>query len=240
MQIKTLFIFLIYLFPLDLYGKSFRSIQDGCWDSPNTWNLNQVPLFADTVIVGHTVKFDRSIALHDNAFLQVDSIGYLLGEVDISLTCGTTLINYGRILCAIFDLNGDGANYGTINVLTTYHVSSCYSSYIHGNVHIGSVTDSTLQMFKCPVVFNQILVFPNPVSDHVFIKFLLKTGSYIIIDMFNINGQKISSEVIEGLFPDFNEVNYELPASIPNGIYFLRIFIEGVQLNKQIIVFRNN
>lgn len=41
--------------------KVFRSVSDGCWSCPLTWEENNVPRLTDTVIVNHRIEIDHEM-----------------------------------------------------------------------------------------------------------------------------------------------------------------------------------
>ena len=75
-----------------------------------------------------------------------------------------------------------------------------------------------------------VIVYPNPVSDKIIVEFKNKDGKEHTITIFDVPGQLIKSVTSN---------NHKEVISIPalsKGIYFLKVSSDGISVTKKILV----
>jgi len=78
-----------------------KSVQDGSFFVPETWENKQVPnLSADSIIIQHHLFFDQDIQLSGSAYLTVKFCAALCGNFDLSLSQNAMIYNEGDIFSA--------------------------------------------------------------------------------------------------------------------------------------------
>ena len=140
------------------------------------------------------------------------------GSVDLdfvwtSPASGTVTFNYAAIAANNnAATSGDFWNIGT----TTLALSGV------------GIAENTISNFN-------LSVFPNPASDNMNVKFILKETSSVSVDLFNINGNKVANLISEnGMKGDINKI-FNV-SSYSKGIYFLQIKNEKSSFLKKIII----
>jgi hypothetical protein len=97
--------------------------------------------------------------------------------------------------------------------------------------------NGTLNVSNLPLEVNSFEVFPNPTAENVTIKIDLNQTSKALIDIVDYTGKQvaiISNEVgIGSINKDFDT------KSLPNGIYFIRLNLNGTFSNQKLIVNHN-
>ncbi|MCK9422570.1 MAG: PKD domain-containing protein [Bacteroidales bacterium] len=68
-------------------------------------------------------------------------------------------------------------------------------------------------------------VYPNPVTDHLFVSLDIKNGTQATIGLFNMTGQMVAVNSV-ALNKGINQVRMST-SSLPTGIYMLRLFSNG-------------
>jgi len=97
-------------------------------------------------------------------------------------------------------------------------------------------TDTTISVINLNALNNQILLYPNPANDLIFVQLLESTPSNFNIEILDLNGRvlkqiSISTENSKSLF-SFNLEN------ISNGIYILKYGNKGFVARKQFVISR--
>lgn len=87
-----------------------------------------------------------------------------------------------------------------------------------GAMHPSEVTD----IEDAIPVFDELMVFPNPVRDFASVSFTLNENTDVNIRVFNMLGQS-AMEVFNGnKYPGYHQVDFD-PSSLSPGTYFVRI-----------------
>jgi len=81
-------------------------------------------------------------------------------------------------------------------------------------------------------------VYPNPVKKSAAISFTLKEGAQTSIEVYNLQGQKVSTLVNEKLIAGEHQLTWTLDNSIPNGIYLMKLSIGGKLFSQKIAIQR--
>jgi hypothetical protein len=79
-------------------------------------------------------------------------------------------------------------------------------------------------------------VFPNPVVNTATIDFDLENRSRVYIDVVDVLGRTVNK--ITEMELDAGEYQFELPATIGNGLYNVRIFVDGRSTSKKVFINR--
>ncbi len=69
---------------------------------------------------------------------------------------------------------------------------------------------------------NQFLVYPNPCSDAVKIRYRMQDAGYRMIGLFDISGRKIRRIIDEEMMPGEHDIEIDL-SGVPAGVYFIRL-----------------
>ncbi|HOK60832.1 MAG TPA: alpha-amylase family glycosyl hydrolase [Tenuifilum sp.] len=72
----------------------------------------------------------------------------------------------------------------------------------------------------------EIMVWPNPASGNIFIKYFQPSNSHVKVDMYNLTGQLVYSETRHN-FSGENTIGINIPNELPRGLYILRISSNG-------------
>ena len=82
--------------------------------------------------------------------------------------------------------------------------------------------------------FEQLSIYPNPVSNQVKISYQLNYASSVQIDLFDQQGRKMKE--LMNCYQQSGNIQHEWNiSSIPSGIYYLRLQTEKSTLTKKII-----
>ena len=127
----------------------------------------------------------------------------------------------------------------TTNFLNENNQANSIAIQVDGKILIGGVSgnqihsDYGLARFNSELALsnpinsitnNAFLVYPNPVNQTVNLEFYIKESKKLSIDLFNINGVKISNLLNNTEFPSgFNTQKLQLPETLSKGVYFLSI-----------------
>jgi hypothetical protein len=78
-------------------------------------------------------------------------------------------------------------------------------------------------------------VYPNPVTDHVIICYILQKTETVSILLTDVNGRLVST-FYDGTKPEGkHKETITLPASLTNGTYFIRLTVSGVISTMKIV-----
>ena len=74
------------------------------------------------------------------------------------------------------------------------------------------------------IVNNTFFAYPNPINQSVNLDFNLKESQKLDVDLFNINGVKVTNLLNNKQFPlGFTTQKLQLPETLSKGVYFLSI-----------------
>ena len=76
-------------------GQSYRTVNDGAWSDPGTWDCSCVPVGGDTVLIRHAVTFATDVVL-DTTNVDLSQSGSLVGAGNASLRC-RSVVNLGTV-----------------------------------------------------------------------------------------------------------------------------------------------
>ena len=77
-------------------------------------------------------------------------------------------------------------------------------------------------------------VYPNPLTNKSTIKFSIKNGSFVKIELIDMQGKTLSVLMNKNLTP--NSYSIDIPSEFPGGIYLLKTFIDGEVITKKVTV----
>lgn len=136
-----------------------------------------------------------------------------------------------------FDWTAPAINIGDV----TFYAAGCACDNTGGTSGDFTYTTSQVVTFATDVneVFSdkfEINVYPNPVRDNTTIKYLLRENSNVSIELVSITGKIIfeNSNTNETI----GEQEYNLFLNtIPNGLYFVNLYINGIKHTQKVFVF---
>jgi hypothetical protein len=106
-----------------------------------------------------------------------------------------------------------------------------------GNVYTDSlvVPQTTMGINELNSSAFNLSVFPNPLTENMNVKFSLKETSSVTMEIFDVNGNKVSDLISE------NEMNGDVNktfnvSTLAKGIYFVRLNINGESTIQKIVV----
>lgn len=135
---------------------------------------------------------------------------------------------------AIYDTGGDGLEmpgffilyYGNNSTILegTYFGSMSGTEFVTGYVGIEEEIDSY-----------SLSVFPNPFSDKTNISFSLNTTQNVIIEVYNMLGEKVST-IDKGILSQGSQVVEFDRSKLTNGVYFITMNINNRLITEKIII----
>ncbi len=85
----------------------------------------------------------------------------------------------------------------------------------------GAIIDDIPVSVDDPIVYNRIVISPNPSSQHINVKFSMPTSQKIALELYNVKGQKITSFHDGIISAGTHELIFE--TNVPSGIYFMKM-----------------
>ncbi len=80
-------------------------------------------------------------------------------------------------------------------------------------------------------------VLPNPCNRNLTVCFILNTSDNVDINLYDILGRKVAVLLNRQMSPQFHSMTFDL-ASLPNGIYFLRLETESTSITKKVTLIK--
>jgi hypothetical protein len=132
--------------------------------------------------------------------------------------------------------------YPMINTYTSIPFTTSDTVYEYMNFYVDTTIDGGIMAdtLQTPVysftneVFN-MSVYPNPFNSNISFDFNLPHDAFIKAEILNMSGEPVFNVVNEKRTKGKTEVRWEPQATIPSGIYFLRVKVENQVLIKKII-----
>jgi hypothetical protein len=81
-----------------------------------------------------------------------------------------------------------------------------------------------------------LAIYPNPVSDISTIQFNLKESSDVLIEVYNIQGQRVNQLANGNLAQGTHEIVWSVDSNVQNGIYFIKLQSGNDVITKKIFV----
>jgi hypothetical protein len=186
---------------------------------------------------GDTVEYliyDFTLEIGDKFLPPSYSNNSISDSITVTQINSTTI--YGNILRKIwrFDysdtdwIEGIGATVGFITdpwyeiPINGYSFLECFtkdSVTIQGECSLSSSYNKSLKKIR-------VSIFPNPFHDRITIKTDL-SQTIDLIQVFDVNGQLINS--VE------SQVTIQMDSELPNGVYFLRVAIDGQEFYRRVV-----
>jgi len=192
---RKLYILLVcfFLCTLHVEAVTVKSVQDGNFFAPETWENNQVPnLAADSIIVKHYLSFDQDLNISGNAYLNVKFCAALCGNFNISLSQNSIIHNEGdiyadKISVQAFFLN-DGRVYCQGMTVTAGKFKNDSFGYFTARQYIHDCSQKNLP----ETYYKLIKTPPNRVDIHL--------KCYAEIDFGDSSGTAYSSNTVSHLY----------------------------------------
>lgn len=163
----------------------------------------------------------------------------LPGENELSwfLGCGTLdyMITYPAYQVFMDSLNFYDIGYD-YNYFEGGHVYNA-ETWIKGLHWIDSIVNHSYQTMGIEIIKqnkNQLMVYPNPVSDQTKIEFTLSDNKSVYFDLHNIAGKVVTSSNFGIISKGKHSVSWDTQ-DLPSGIYFLRLQVGNEVVTKKII-----
>jgi hypothetical protein len=198
------------------------------------FSINDFPFFTDfpqEIVFENTESFilDLSGVANDND-LPYDSLRWsFIANENLQINHNT---NTNNLTITAPDFNG--------SVFLHMFVSDDSSAKIHDSVLVnvtGSVTALSNSNELIPAIFDISQNYPNPFNPVTNIDYQLPKTSRVIIEVFNIRGQKVF-ELVKGVkSAGIYTINFNGHA-LSSGIYFYRIEAEGFTKIKRMLLLR--
>ncbi|MCK5050965.1 MAG: T9SS type A sorting domain-containing protein [Candidatus Cloacimonetes bacterium] len=129
-------------------------------------------------------------------------------------------------------------------LLNYYHkLSDGYIFYSNGvhlmrtDENIVSVSENIIHKLKC-----ELSVFPNPFNPETTISYSLNTNSKLILEIYNIKGQKVKTLINDFVEAGYHEIIWDgkdkKNKSVASGIYFYRLVTDSYQKTKKMLLLK--
>jgi len=83
----------------------------------------------------------------------------------------------------------------------------------------------------------EIMVWPNPASDNIYISYLQPSNGKVKVDIYSLTGQLVYSQT-KYSFSGENTINLSIPNELPKGLYILRLSANGLSKSIKIAIER--
>lgn len=239
MFLKTVFIFLIFASCV-LHAYTVKTIADGDWEDPNVWSNHQVPLNPDSIQVNHYIILNQNRTISSPTVLYISFQGTLCGEYLLETLCGTSFINYGHLYLGQIKTRS-GLNYSVIQCKNYMIVSGCsppangFSSLPpNGTVAvwppvlcktIDTNWEGGTQIGVLELKNETLKIYPNPLNNEPLTIITLCSSEMKLFDA-------IGNEIEQYKFENKTQINF---STLPKGMYFLELKINGKKTVKKII-----
>lgn len=228
-------------------GVNSVSIDNFGSSSSGAVDVFYTPSYNLTGYVSNEMTFELAYAIQDTA--ATDKL-----RVYVSTTCGQLWnLRYTRF----------GANLATAGVITTPFIpiqddwdmqavnisSVAYNNkpnvrfkfeYTHdsgNNIYIDDININGLtglnELSAAEIDFS---IYPNPVSTVATVSFNLVKDGDVVIDVLDVLGREVNRITASRL--EAGEYQFELPATLANGLYNVRITVDGASLSGKVLVNR--
>lgn len=220
---------------------TIKTIADGDWENAAIWSNNQVPVNPDSIIIYHYVTINQTLALNNPTILYIDTLGTICGDYLLETFCGASFVNYGHLFLNSIKTRA-GLNYYEIKCKNFINLSGCPpsgSGYFNSIPPNGNVTvwppvlcktqhtnwEGGTQIGIIELENNTLKVYPNPITNE---PLTIITLSKTKMKLMDITGNEIAGHVFENK----TELNFN---SLPCGVYFLELEIDGKKQIKKIL-----
>jgi hypothetical protein len=217
-----------------------KTIAHGDWEDPAVWSNNPVPTNPDSVLVYHYMVIHQNLNIQSPTVLFIDSLGTICGDYLLETMCSASFINYGHLFLNRIKTRA-GANYHYIACKNSLILTGCspgggnYNNYPpNGSTYVWPPVlcktqdtnwEQGNQIGVIELENNELKIFPNPVVDAALNIITLSKASVLLTD---ITGKTIEQQSIE------NKTMLYM-STLPKGIYFLEIEVDGKRLVRKII-----
>jgi len=284
MSKKIILILAINAISLYCFSTVKSTVCNGNWNTGSVWKDGNLPVLNDTIIINHHLVLNTSFELNNNVLI-IKNNAELFVDHDFTISSGSKIINYGRLIAPQFIFYGSLITYGStitddsytdyfkLSTCTPVIISSENDTLLANTVankyewfKNDQILEDTLQAilvkesgyYKCrykkntsdtysdfsdsyykkitPNALNEIsdknisdfIVFPNPVTDDLFI-YKNRFSSDIIIELTNIQGV-----VQKKLTSSESKITMNVSELIP-GLYFIKMTTQNFQLIQKFI-----
>jgi hypothetical protein len=239
MRLKCLIIILVFVSSLTK-AVTITSIIDGNWEDASTWSNHQVPTNPDSIIIQHYVVLNQNRTLSSPTILFITSTGTICGDYLLETLCGVTFINYGHMYLGSIETRS-GYNYNLIFSKIYINVYGCspsvsgfYSYPPNGVVQVwppvfcktidtnweGGTSIGVMELEN-----NQLKIYPSPLTNEPLTVITLTDTKIKLLD---VMGREIQATRFE------NKLEIDV-STLPTGIYFLEIEMNGKKQLKKVV-----
>jgi hypothetical protein len=129
---------------------------------------------------------------------------------------------------SISDIKNIKFEYGSMILSEKNGTKTSFSIFDIDNYHFNNITELNSQLM---LKINNLILFPNPTSNLLNIKFHSTLNTFITIDIMDVNG-KIIQQVYQGNHE--GERIYQWYNELPKGNYYCRIITDNKIISKPI------
>jgi hypothetical protein len=215
---------------------TIKTIATGDWENPAIWSNNQVPVSPDSILIYHYVTLNHDLTINNPTVLFIDTLGTICGEYLLETLCGSSFVNYGHLFLNQIKTRA-GLNYFYISCKNYMIISGCSpgGGYYNNLPPNGSTyvwppvlckTQNTNwegggQIGIIELENNILKIYPNPITNEPLTIITLSKTKMKLMDV-------TGNEILGNVFENKTELHIN---SLPDGVYFLELEING---NKQI------
>ena len=184
----------------------------------------------------------------------VNIVGFTFSPATLTISVGDMVVFNGpsathptaQVDLSTWTANGTtpmGSGWGVKTANFTFTATTAGSIYYVCQNHVGSgmkgmITVSAVGINEASnLLLNSISLFPNPATSNINVSFALTSSSNVSIKLFNSIGQEVKvlaplNNLAEGNY----NYNYELPATLATGNYFVEVSSNNKIVTRKLIV----
>lgn len=106
-------------------------------------------------------------------------------------------------------------------------------SYTYSN----EITVETMKATSLPIEFTLYNNYPNPFNPSTTIKFGIPKESKVILEVFNVLGERVVTLVNKEMTEGYHEVKFN-GASLPGGVYIYKLAADGFSATKKLVLMK--
>jgi hypothetical protein len=186
-------------------------------DQGNTWNLQSI---------------NTTTNCTESMFFTDKNTGYYVGQFYMGQTIdgGTTWIQQSSTAPSIGNSFYD-------NLMDVFMLNKDTGFAVGESQFYRTIIDGTTGIDKIFSQNNNILIYPNPVSNSMTINYNLSSSSNVLINVYDMLGNKIKEIANDRETSGQHSINWNA-SDVPQGIYLLQVIVDNKILNEKITVMK--
>lgn len=128
----------------------------------------------------------------------------------------------GYLYCALLGVNNNGATSGDKGNTKTMTLTSATANGIFESSEKDHISG--------------LAIYPNPCINVINLAYTLKVSAFVHIELFNIDGAKVSDIIGENQDAGQQEIHFDIPSTSPKGTYVVKINLNDKSISKKVII----